>query len=69
MLTAGVAALKVGFLLVLPGAVAGFVASSEWLKQSDVADLLGEPQPQKPAVAIAAAIALAVAGYAVEVWL
>ena len=69
MLTAGVVALKAGFLLVLPGAVAGFVASSHWLAQSDVADLLGEAQPRKPAATIAAAIALVVAGLAVEVWL
>ncbi len=69
MLTVGMVALKAGFLLVLPGAVAGFVASSEWLKQSDVADLLGEAQPQKPTNALVASIALAVAGYAVEVWL
>ena len=68
MLTVGMVALKAGFLLVLPGAVAGFVASSHWLTQSDVADLMGEAQPQKPATAIAAAIALAVAGLAVEVW-
>ena len=69
MLTAGVVALKVGFLLVLPGVVAGFVASSHWLTQSDVADLLDEPKPRKPAATIAASIALAVAGLAVEVWL
>ena len=69
MLTAGVAALKAGFLLVLPGAVAGFVASSNWLTQSDVADLMGEAQPHKPTTALVASIALAVAGYAIEVWL
>lgn len=68
MLTAGVAALKAGFLLVLPGAVAGFVASSHWLTQSDVADLLSEAQPQKPATTLVASIALAVAGLAVEAW-
>ena len=69
MLTVGTMALKAGFLLVLPGAVAGFVASSHWLTQSDVADLLGEAQPHKPIATIAAAIALAAAGLAVEVWL
>ena len=69
MLTAGMAALRAGFLLVLPGAVAGFIASSHWLTQSDVADMLGETQPHKPTTALVASIALAVAGYAVEVWL
>ena len=69
MLTAGVVALKAGFLLVLPGVVAGFVASSHWLTQSDIADLLKDEEPRKPAATIAAAIALAVAGLAVEVWL
>lgn len=68
MLTAGMAALTAGFLLVLPGVIAGFVASSHWLTQSDVADLLNEAQPKKPTATIAAAIALAAAGYAVEVW-
>lgn len=68
MLTVGIAALKAGFLLALPGAVAGFVASSHWLTQSDVADLLGEAQPHKPTTALVASIALAVAGLAVEVW-
>ena len=69
MLTVGMAALKAGFLLVLPGAVAGFVASSHWLTQSDVADMMGGVQPQKPTTALVASTALAVAGYAVEVWL
>ena len=68
MLTAGMAALKAGFLLVLPGAVAGFIASSHWLTQSDVADLLNEAQPHKPTTALVASIVLAVAGLAVEVW-
>ena len=68
MLTIGVVALKAGFLLVLPGAVAGFVASSHWLTQSDVAALLGEAQPRKPTATIAASIALAAAGLALEVW-